>query len=686
MRAPVGSAADRCDPSGHGLGQLRTARALYKPGRVYTAGNAAACTATGLSAMSGVNEIRSTFLDYFARERPRGRAVEPARAAQRPDADVHQCRHGAVQERLHRRRRSGPTTRAATAQKCVRAGGKHNDLDNVGYTARHHTFFEMLGNFSFGDYFKERAIELAWNLITKEFGLPKDRLLVTVYPEDDEALRPLEARSPGLPDEQDHPHPDLRQFLADGRYRPVRPLLGDLLRPWRRTSRAARPARPDEDGDRFIEIWNLVFMQFEQVAAGRAAAAAEPVDRHRHGARAHRGGAAGHARQLRHRPVPGADPRRRATRPASTADGPRKASATASSPTTCAPRPSWSPTACCRRTRAAAMCCAGSCAAPCATPQLLGASEPLMWRLVPALVREMGAGLSRAGARRAADHRDAAARGDALPADAGARPGHPRRGDAAISATAQAARGRGRVHALRHLWLPARPDAGRAARARHRRRHRRLRRRDGAPARRRRARPGPARARRRPRPSGSRSASEVGATEFLGYDTETAEGVVLGARRATASRVEALEAGESGLVVLNQTPFYGESGGQVGDTGMIDRRRACASRVTDTQKKLGDLFVHVVTVEEGALTVGDAVELDVDHDAPLRHPRQPLGDAPAARGAAAGARRPRRPEGLAGRARPPALRLLPSQADRATRSSPASRTSPTRACCRTRRS
>ena len=137
--------------------------------------------------MSGVNEIRSTFLDYFRKERPRGRAVEPAGAAQRPDADVHQCRHGAVQERLHRRSRSGPIRAPRPSQKCVRAGGKHNDLDNVGYTARHHTFFEMLGNFSFGDYFKERAIELAWNLITKEFGLPKDRLLVTVYHTDDEA-------------------------------------------------------------------------------------------------------------------------------------------------------------------------------------------------------------------------------------------------------------------------------------------------------------------------------------------------------------------------------------------------------------------------------------------------------------------------------------------------------------------
>ena len=125
-----------------------------------------------------------------------------------------------------------PYQRAATAQKCVRAGGKHNDLDNVGYTARHHTFFEMLGNFSFGDYFKDRAIELAWNLVTKEFGLPKDKLTATVYVDDDQAFD-LWKKIAGLPDSRDHPHRRRRQLLADGRHRPVRAVLGDLLRPRR---------------------------------------------------------------------------------------------------------------------------------------------------------------------------------------------------------------------------------------------------------------------------------------------------------------------------------------------------------------------------------------------------------------------------------------------------------------------
>ncbi len=166
----------------------------------------------------------------------------------------------------------------------MRAGGKHNDLENVGYTARHHTFFEMLGNFSFGDYFKEHAIELAWNLLTKEFGLPGgpacwSRSIRT----DDEAcglleedLRPVRR--------QDHPHPDLGQLLGDGRHRPVRPVLARSSSTTATTSPAARRAAPTEDGDRFIEIWNLVFMQFEQVTKDERVTAAQAVDRHRHGA------------------------------------------------------------------------------------------------------------------------------------------------------------------------------------------------------------------------------------------------------------------------------------------------------------------------------------------------------------------------------------------------------------------
>ena len=156
-----------------------------------------------------------------------------------------------------------PYATAASSQKCVRAGGKHNDLDNVGYTARHHTFFEMLGNFSFGDYFKDRAIELAWNLLTKEWGLDPDRLTATVYHTDDEAFD-LWKKIAGLPESRIIRIPTKDNFWAMGDGRPVRALLGDLLRPWRPYPRRPARDRPDEDGDRFVEIWNLVFMQYEQ--------------------------------------------------------------------------------------------------------------------------------------------------------------------------------------------------------------------------------------------------------------------------------------------------------------------------------------------------------------------------------------------------------------------------------------
>ena len=166
-----------------------------------------------------------------------------------------------------------PYQRATTSQKCVRAGGKHNDLDNVGYTARHHTFFEMLGNFSFGDYFKDRAIELAWNLITKEFGLPKDKLLVTVYPDDDEAFG-LWKKIAGLPDDQDHPDPDLGQFLADGRHRPVRPVLGNLLSTTATTSPGGPPGSPGR-GRR--PLHRDLESGVHAVRAGRRRASATPL-------------------------------------------------------------------------------------------------------------------------------------------------------------------------------------------------------------------------------------------------------------------------------------------------------------------------------------------------------------------------------------------------------------------------
>ncbi|MFN3502959.1 MAG: alanine--tRNA ligase, partial [Allorhizobium sp.] len=212
--------------------------------------------------MSGVNDIRSTFLDYFKTNGHE--VVSSSPLVPRNDPTLMFTNAGMVQfKNVFTGLEQRPYTTAATAQKCVRAGGKHNDLDNVGYTARHHTFFEMLGNFSFGNYFKERAIELAWNLITKEFGIDRNRLLVTVYHTDDEA-HGLWKKIAGLSDDRIIRIPTSDNFWAMGDTGPCGPCSeifydhGDHI--W-----GGPPGSPEEDGDRFIEIWNLVFMQYEQV-------------------------------------------------------------------------------------------------------------------------------------------------------------------------------------------------------------------------------------------------------------------------------------------------------------------------------------------------------------------------------------------------------------------------------------
>jgi alanyl-tRNA synthetase len=212
--------------------------------------------------MQTTNDIRAAFLGYFARH---GHEIVPSSPlVPRNDPTLLFTNAGMVQfknvftgveKRLY--------SRAATAQKCVRAGGKHNDLENVGYTARHHTFFEMLGNFSFGDYFKDVAIELAWNLITKEFGLPKDRLLVTVFAEDDDAASHWH-RIAGLPHSKIIRIPTSDNFWAMGDTGPCGP-CSEIFYDHGPEIPGGPPGSPDADGDRFIEIWNLVFMQFEQV-------------------------------------------------------------------------------------------------------------------------------------------------------------------------------------------------------------------------------------------------------------------------------------------------------------------------------------------------------------------------------------------------------------------------------------
>src|SRR5260221_3531276 len=223
--------------------------------------------------MSGVNDIRAAFLNYFAAN---GHEIVPSSPlVPRNDPTLMFTNAGMVQfKNVFTGLEKRPYVRATTAQKCVRAGGKHNDLDNVGYTARHNTFFEMLGNFSFGDYFKGRAIELAWNLVTKEFGLPPERLTITVFAEDDQAFG-LWKKIAGLPESKIIRIATSDNFWAMGDTGPCGPCSeivygrGDHIP-------GGAPGSPDADGDRFIEIWNLVFMQFEQQPGGQRLALPRP--------------------------------------------------------------------------------------------------------------------------------------------------------------------------------------------------------------------------------------------------------------------------------------------------------------------------------------------------------------------------------------------------------------------------
>src|SRR5471030_1135225 len=223
--------------------------------------------------MSGVNEIRSTFLKFFA---DNGHEIVPSSPlVPRNDPTLLFTNAGMVQfKNVFTGMEKRPYQRAATSQKCVRAGGKHNDLENVGYTARHHTFFEMLGNFSFGDYFKDRAIELAWNLVTRELGLVKERLLVTVYAEDEEAAD-LWKKIAGLGDDRIIRIPTADNFWQMGDTGPCGQ-CSEIFYDHGDHIPGGPPGSPDEDGDRFIEIWNLVFMQYEEGPPGTRSALPRP--------------------------------------------------------------------------------------------------------------------------------------------------------------------------------------------------------------------------------------------------------------------------------------------------------------------------------------------------------------------------------------------------------------------------
>jgi alanyl-tRNA synthetase len=554
--------------------------------------------------MASANEVRSVFLDYFGRNGHQVVASSPL--VPRNDPTLLFTNAGMVQfKNVFTGQEMRPYKRAATSQKCVRAGGKHNDLENVGYTARHHTFFEMLGNFSFGDYFKDVAIELAWNLITREYGLPKDRLLVTVYSEDDEAAAHWK-KIAGLPDSKIIRIPTSDNFWAMGDTGPCGP-CSEIFYDHGPAIAGGPPGSPDADGDRFIEIWNLVFMQFEQVSPDKRVNLPKPsIDT---GMGLERITAVLQGKHdnydtdlLRRLIVASADASGIA------ADGPHGVS---------------------HRVIADHLRASSFLIADGVLPSnegrgyvlrrimrramrhahMIGCKDPLMFRLVPALVEMMGAAypeLVRAqplivetlkleetrfkqtldrGLRLLDEATGTLSSDKPLPGDIAFKLydtyGFP------VDLTQDVLRARG---------LKIDMDGFNAAMERAREE-----------------------ARRSWAGSGEAGTEQVwfalreraGATEFLGYDADMAEAKIV-ALVVDGKEVQEAPAGTTATVIVNQTPFYGESGGQMGDAGIMFTAGKAEFAVADTQKKLGDLFVHIGAVKRGSVKVGDIVELRID--------------------------------------------------------------------------
>ncbi|MGY8958769.1 MAG: alanine--tRNA ligase, partial [Alphaproteobacteria bacterium] len=553
--------------------------------------------------MQGANEIRRTFLDYF--ERNDHRIVDSSLLVPRNDPTLMFTNAGMVQfKNVFVGSEKRDYSRAVTSQKCVRAGGKHNDLENVGYTLRHNTFFEMLGNFSFGDYFKERAIELAWNLVTKEFGLPVDRLLVTVYHEDQEAYD-LWKKIAGLPDDKIIRIATSDNFWSMGETGPCGP-CSEIFYDHGPHIPGGPPGSPDEDGDRFIEIWNLVFMQYEQIDADNRVELPRPSIDTGMGLERMTATLAGTndsfaidifrslIEQSAH--LTNTDPDGEGSVSHRVIADHLRASSFLISDGVLPSNEGRGYVL--RRIMRRAM----------RHVHLLGEKDPLLWRMVPTLVKSMGQAfpeLSRAeplisetlkleetrfsrtlsrGMGLLTDETDKLASDGTLAGDVAFRLydtfGFP------LDLTEDILRGQGRavdVAGFQTCMEKQREDARRAW-------------------------------------SGSGDAStdrlwfelkeSVGATEFLGYETETAEGVVTAIVVEGAS-VESIEVGQSAIILTNQTPFYGESGGQMGDHGVFFSGDGAEFVVTDTKKAVDALFLHQGEVKRGAISVGDAMELKV---------------------------------------------------------------------------
>jgi alanyl-tRNA synthetase len=556
--------------------------------------------------MSGVNEIRSTFLNYFGKHGHEIVASSPL--VPRNDPTLMFTNAGMVQfKNVFTGLEKRDYSRAVTSQKCVRAGGKHNDLDNVGYTARHHTFFEMLGNFSFGDYFKDQAIELAWNLITRDYGLDASRLLVTVYHTDDEAFD-LWKKIAGLGDDRIIRIPTSDNFWAMGDTGPCGP-CSEIFYDHGDHIPGGPPGSPDEDGDRFIEIWNLVFMQFEQLSADERVSMPRPsIDT---GMGLERISAVLQGTHDNYetdlfRALISAIEDQTGVEATGSAKASNRVIADHLRATSFLIADGVLPSNegrgyVLRRIMRRAMRHA----------ELLGVKEPLMWKLVPALKRQMGQAypeLVRAGdlitetlRLEETRFRNTLERGLKMLDDesAGLKQGDRFSGDVAfklydtygfpLDLTQDALKGRG---------ISVDTDAFNTAMAKQK-----------------------ADARKAWAGSGEAQTDAVwydvreqtGATDFLGYDTETAEGVIKAIIGADGKFLNEAAGGDTVSVIVNQTPFYGESGGQTGDSGVMRTGGGARITVTDTQKRLGDLFVHVSKIAEGSVRVGDTVEMEVDH-------------------------------------------------------------------------
>ncbi len=552
------------------------------------------------------NDIRATFLNYFARN---GHQVVPsAPLVPRNDPTLLFTSAGMVPfKNLFTGQEKRSYVRATSSQKCVRAGGKHNDLDNVGYTARHHTFFEMLGNFSFGDYFKEQAIFHAWTLLTKDFGLPKDKLLITVYHTDDEAAD-LWKKIAGVADQKIIRIPTDDNFWKMGDTGPCGP-CSEIFYDHGDKIPGGPPGSPDEDGDRFIEIWNLVFMQYEEGPPGTRNPLPRPsIDT---GMGLERFAAILQGKHdnydtdtlraliLASAEATGQDPDGKfKTSHRVVADHLRSTSFLMADGVL----PSNEGRGyVLRRIMRRAMRHA----------HLMGATEPLMHRLVPALTRQMGQAYPELTAAEPLIT-------ETLQLEENRFRAMLDRGISLLNDEAETIPAGGSLSgavafklydtfgfpldltqdALREQGKSVDLDGFNSAMAEQK-------------------------TRARAAWAGSGEAAtetvwfelkeQLGATEFLGYSTESAEASIT-ALIVDGQPAQSATAGQQVAVLLNQTPFYAESGGQAGDTGILTGPDNLTIHITDTQKKLGELFVHLGVIESGTAKIGAPILASVDHD------------------------------------------------------------------------